>query len=281
MKKAPEINIVKRLYAATIIPAFVLACVVAKLVLSQATSPETSVAGVIAPVDRLNNLKIEQPVRAEMPDRLYVEKDALSRQKQSTAESGASGTAKDQPELNLLLISTSPGSSTDAMALIKDLESNSVGIYKTSQNIGRGYIESIAKDRVVVVVEGRSFTLKPAFSEAPRETVALAETTKSRVIPIGSTPSLENYENPRTKVDSLKSVLSKAKLETFLKDGQVQGLRVAGLDNALLANEMDLREGDVIHRINGHLLINKQQAWQVLKKARSQGTIDVEVLYDD
>jgi hypothetical protein len=44
---------------------------------------------------------------------------------------------------------------------------------------------------------------------------------------------------------------------------------------------MDIREGDVIHCINGHLLINKQQAWQVLKKAKSQGTIDVEVLYND
>jgi type II secretory pathway component PulC len=209
----------------------------------------------------------------------------MNQQKQSSAVSEPSDTMKDQPELNLLLISVFPGSPQDAMAFIKDLKSNSVGIYKTSQQIGTGRIVDIKKDSVVIVDQGRRFILKAAFDQSRsvsvRESADTIAVQTSRRIPIGSPPIAETYEDYRTPVASLKSVLNCAKLEPFSMNGQAQGLKVSALNNTLVANEMDIREGDVIHRINGHLLINKQQAWQVLKKAKSQGTIDVEVLYDD
>jgi type II secretory pathway component PulC len=284
MKKSSEMDVVKTFVAATVIPVLVFACVILKVVLSQATNQDFTVVQVLRQPEQDSGTQEWAPehILAASPP---VTESSVNRQKQFFAASESADTVEDRPELNLLLISVFPGSPQDAMALIKDLKSNSVGIYKTSQQIGTSRIASIRKNRVVVIDQGRRFILKPAFGRSesvnmPEDAAPVAVQTTKR-IPIGSPPVAETYEDYQTPLASLKSVLSCAKLEPFSLNGRVQGLKLSALNNILVVNEMDIREGDVIHRINGHLLINKQQAWQVLKKAKSQGTIDVEVLYND
>jgi type II secretory pathway component PulC len=284
MKKSYETDVVKTFAAATIIPVVVFACVIVKVVLTQTNCRGFAVVRTYGHAEQNNSAedRIPERILATAP---HEEEVDTNQQKQRDAVSEAVDTIKDRPDLNLLLISVFPGRPLDAMALIKDLKSNSVGIYKTSQQIGTGRIADIRENSVLVVDCGRRFILEPAFGQSRSVSVPIdaapADSQKIRKFPIGSPPVAKAYEDYQTPVASLKSVLNGAKLEPFSLNGRVQGLKVSALNNTLVANEMNIREGDVIHRINGHLLINKQQAWQVLKKAKSQGTIDVEVLYND
>jgi type II secretory pathway component PulC len=281
MKKSSEMDVVKKFAVTTMIPVFVFACVTAKMVLSQATHPDSSIARALGQTE-LNNSTDDRDSKQILTTDPRKIKDDQNRQKQQPVASEFTQTGKaPQSDLNLLLISAVPGSSSNAKALIKDLESNSVGIYTIGQQIGIGRIVSIEKNKVVLFDEGQSLVLKPAFNAALPETAAPAEVQKKRITPIGSGPVLADYEDYQTPVNYLESVLSNAGLKSFSQNGQVLGLKISGLDDTLLAKEMDLRNGDIIHRVNGHLLISKQQALQVLKKAKSQDTIDVEVLYGD
>jgi len=284
MKKSTEMEVVKTFAASTIIPVIVFTCVIAKVILSQATCRDFAVARALGHSEQNSGTEERTPEHSLATVLPGIEDDSYQ-QKKSPDASVTAETMEDQPELKLLLISIFPGNPLVARALIKDLKSNSVGVYKTGQQIGTGHIANIRRNEVVVVDHRRRFILKPAFSQsrsvsAPQD-AAQAEFQTSRRIPIGTPPVAEACEDCRTPVASLKSLLIAAKLEPFSLNGRAQGLKVSALDNTLVANEMNIKQGDVIHRINGHILINKQQAWQVLKKAKSQDTIDVEVLYND
>jgi len=75
--------------------------------------------------------------------------------------------------------------------------------------------------------------------------------------------------------------LKEATIEPHVIDGQVEGLRIANLENIKEAKELGLKNGDVIRAVNGHRLTSKQKAHQIFKKVRSQAVISLELLRDD
>jgi len=216
--------------------------------------------------------------------RLYLEK-------QTSVASELTETATEPADSKLLLVGAIAGSSSDAGALIKNRESNTLRIYKTAQQIDGGYIEKIEKNRVVVLSEGRRYELKLAVDRPESVTAQITTSNKnwlstaeqSRSQPPASDTVLTTTRSPipQTPLGSLEMVLREAKLEPCYLQNEVQGLTIAGMENVPVAGRMNLRNGDVIHSVNGHQLVSKQQAWQVLKKARSEDTIDIEVLCRD
>ena len=64
----------------------------------------------------------------------------------------------------------------------------------------------------------------------------------------------------------------------YIINGQQEGLCITGLDNLSMAGCFGFENGDVIQTINGQLLTNKQKAFQALKKARSQSSLNVQLL---
>ena len=78
----------------------------------------------------------------------------------------------------------------------------------------------------------------------------------------------------------LEDIFNNARIEPFIADNQPQGLRISELEKAEKAKSLPLKNGDVIRLVNGQLLTNKQKAFQVIKKARSQPFLDVELLRD-
>ena len=93
-------------------------------------------------------------------------------------------------------------------------------------------------------------------------------------------PNEESLEGIPTKIMCIESILNKAAIEPYLVDGQVEGLKITDLDKIPMAKTFGLNEGDIIRQVNGHRLISKQQAFQVFKKARSQASMDLELLSD-
>ncbi|MHC4243549.1 MAG: PDZ domain-containing protein, partial [Planctomycetota bacterium] len=93
-------------------------------------------------------------------------------------------------------------------------------------------------------------------------------------------PVKQSFDETPTKITHLETVLAKATIEPYLVDDQVEGLRITNLETIPMAKAFGLKEGDIIRQVNGHLLTNKQKAFQVFKKARAEATMSLELLSD-
>jgi type II secretory pathway component PulC len=84
----------------------------------------------------------------------------------------------------------------------------------------------------------------------------------------------------RTKIKCVESVLKKAALEAYRVNGQIEGLRINGLEKISQAKALLLKSGDIIIAVNGQSLSSRKDAYYIFKKARKEPTMIVDLLQD-
>ena len=186
-------------------------------------------------------------------------------------------------ELGLALLGTVAGSREISRAIIKDLKTNELSLYKTGDTVATAHIQSIEKDVVVLLHQGQRKILdlgtreskldnaddaQAALSTNPTKAVVTNQPAKFRTT-IGDKPS------------DIEIILTRAVIEPYVIDGQVEGLKLTGLENIRGAKELGLKNGDVIRAVDGHRVTSKQKAYQIFKKAKSQATTNIELLRDN
>jgi len=77
---------------------------------------------------------------------------------------------------------------------------------------------------------------------------------------------------------SLDAFLENIIVYLYAVNGKEERLCIKGLDDLNMAGNFGFENGDVIQTINGQIVTNKQQAFQVLKKARSQSSLNFQLL---
>jgi len=97
---------------------------------------------------------------------------------------------------------------------------------------------------------------------------------------ITSTPAIQALTKIRTKAKCVETILKKAVIESYHINGQIEGIRITGLDKILLARDLLLKSGDIICAVNGHPLNNKRRAYEIFKKARKLPIMKIELLRD-
>jgi len=80
-----------------------------------------------------------------------------------------------------------------------------------------------------------------------------------------------------TKIGYVEDILTRAVIQPYTVNGQVQGLRITGLEKVRAAEVLGLKNGDIIRVVNGQQLTSLQKAFQVFQKAKSQPTISLEL----
>jgi len=95
-----------------------------------------------------------------------------------------------------------------------------------------------------------------------------------------SAPAKQVLTKIRTKIRFVEATLKKAVIEPYHINGQIEGLRITGLDRILVARDLLLKSGDIIRAVNGHPLNSKRQAYEIFKRARKLPTMKVELLRD-
>ncbi len=95
-----------------------------------------------------------------------------------------------------------------------------------------------------------------------------------------NTPAKQVLTKVRTKMKSIETVLKKAAIESYCINGQIEGLRISGLDKILAAKELLLKSGDIIRVVNGQPLSSKIRAYKIFKRARKLSTMEIELLRD-
>lgn len=84
----------------------------------------------------------------------------------------------------------------------------------------------------------------------------------------------------RTNKKCVETILRKADIDTYCVNGQVEGLKISGLDNISQAKELLLNSGDIILAVNGQALSSKKQAYDIFKKAWKEPIMVIDLLQD-
>jgi general secretion pathway protein C len=202
---------------------------------------------------------------------------ALSPAEALQVDDSASQVLPGQEELNIALLGTIAGSPQISRAIIEDLKTNAISLYKIGDAVATARIESIEKDLVVLIHNGQRKILDMQTRESGARGIDKAhevlpnnavQTHKTTSVPIASSTQLEEVE----------ALLKSAVIEPYVVDDRVEGLRMTGLENIPQGKNLGLKNGDVIRTVNGHLLSSKQQTYQIFRKARSQPTLSIELM---
>ncbi len=180
-------------------------------------------------------------------------------------------------ELGLALSGTVTGSPEVARAIIKDLKTGSLELYKVDQIVAGARIESIEENGIVLVCDGQMTVLKLNIADSGRQ-------LPSAQTPIETSKVAKNdltTNKAQTYAKYAGALLSDAVIKPHSVKGWGEGLQITNLENINIAKNLDLKNGDVILSVNGHQLTGKQKAFQVFKKAKTQpGTPDIRYLRD-
>jgi general secretion pathway protein C len=187
------------------------------------------------------------------------------------ADAGVSQIADSMPsaeELGLKLVGAIafPTSPAASYAIIENTQTKAAQPYKTGDTVASATIESIEADRVITATSTTG-------QAGPTENIGPNATTTEKV-------PTANKLGPQTsaRLSYVESVFQKATIEPHVQNGRTEGLIITGLDQTPLTAALGLRNGDIVRNVNGQNLTSKQKAFQVLKKARMQSTLDIELL---
>ena len=182
-------------------------------------------------------------------------------------------------ELGLALSGTISGNPEVARAIIKDIKTGVLDLYKINQIVAGARIERIEENAVVLLCDGQRTVLRLNIVDSSSNNSTTINETHKVVKADPSTTKADT--NIKTKSGYMEAILNKAVIEPYYADGQAEGLQITGLENISAAKDIGLKNRDVIRSVNGHLLTDKQKAFQVFKKATSQSAIDIELLRDN
>jgi len=83
-----------------------------------------------------------------------------------------------------------------------------------------------------------------------------------------------------TKIKCVEMILRKSVIEPYCVDGEVKGLQISGLEDISQADDLLLKNGDVIIAVNGNTLSSKKDAYSIFIKARKEPIMIIDLLQD-
>jgi general secretion pathway protein C len=293
MKKNEERYIRKAFYVGKLALASVLLFGVVRIVITPQRTAEffapTSAGGAatVSSIEEKNPLVTSVEDYSEIVEQnifgLPVSSSATNK---SLPAGNNAGLPSAEEELGLELVGTVAGSPEVSRAVIKELETSVLNVYRTGETVAAADIESIEKDSVVLLHQGQRkvLNLSTRASEQQRADNPKKppkKDTNRRSAPVESQPPDNSHPSGAAKIKHTEIILTEAIIEPYAVDGRVEGLRITGIENMEAARSLGLKNGDIIRAVNGRRLTSRQQAFQVLKKARSKPDISVELMRGD
>lgn len=181
-------------------------------------------------------------------------------------------------DLGLLLRGIVAGGPAKSRAIIEDTAAKLTIPYKIGDRVASATVESIEPDRVILLHHGRRAVLHLRSSTSHRAPgSAVGQETFETMAP--ATLAVDRQESqPSVRLGYVEDVFRKATITPYVRNGRTEGLEITGLEETPLTKLFGLRNGDVVQTVNGQDLSNKQKAFEILKKARTQSKINVQLL---
>jgi len=192
-------------------------------------------------------------------------------------ESGT-GPLRSAETLGLRLVGIVAGGPATSRAVIEDMTTQATCPYKTGDIVASATIQSIESDRVVLIHNGQSKVLHLHAGRTPKSPGLSDTKDASEADPPRPLEAVQQPSPPSARLGYVEDLFRKATIEPYVKNGRTEGLKISGLEQSPLAAIVGLRNGDIVQTVNGQSLDSKQKAFQVLKKARTQSKINMQLL---
>jgi len=181
--------------------------------------------------------------------------------------------------LGIALAGTVSGNPHVARAVIRDTRTKIFTVYKIGDRLGDATLEGISRDAVVFRHQGQLKVLRRSEAKTAQSQDQASISPANPAGPVASVAA-QHQTAAQAQPDTgyVRQLLEKATITPVSADGQMQGLKITGLDQIPAARQLGLEEGDVICAVNGQGLTDPRKAFQIFKKARSQETLQVELL---
>lgn len=190
--------------------------------------------------------------------------------------------------LELKLLGTIAGDADIARAIIQDSLAKTQASFKIGDVVQGATVSQILRNKVILLSAGREEVLELSVEPGEPAAVPVPAVAASALAQAGDPAAAIKVLSPtRREIDKAAFIakaggadglLGAAKLEPCVVDGQMMGVRVTGIENAALAEAAGLENGDIVKAVNGQDLTSMQKAFQVLRKARGQPSIDIQLL---
>ncbi len=184
---------------------------------------------------------------------------------------------------SLKLLGTAVGMEEISTAVIGD--GASVKVYKEGEKVaGSAVVEQILPNKVVLNRDGTREVLTSSLTQLSSVAPASPSTrTPAARTPAGRVSSRPDY----TIVDRAEwqdrdpyEMLGQGRITPAWRDGQVEGLQLQNIADNEYAQQLGLKEGDIVRSVNGVSIRSMEEAASLAVKLQQAPVIRVEVLRD-
>jgi len=184
------------------------------------------------------------------------------------------------------LLATVAGDEDVACAVIENVKTKVQDLYRTGDVIEGTQIEKIDRNKIVLLNKGQREILNLYVAsrtsdrvEAVAEPVVTQKPDTSDIVNIISPAEREiNKRAFLARVGGMEAILKKVKIAPYIESGEEKGVCITGLEDLSMARYVGFENGDIIQNINGITVTNRRKAFQILRKARSQSSIKIQLL---
>jgi type II secretion system protein C len=248
-------------------------------------------SAIVEPVSTADgeHIALKDPVQTDNPD-IIIKRNIFGSSGWNSANQNPGQGAQENSisvlKSQLRLLATVAGDEEVACAVVENVKTKIQDLYKTGDIMGGTRIERIERNKIVLFDGVRREVLNlyvadriPGRIEKDTEPVIALKPDSSEVVEIISPTEREiNKKAFLARVGGMEAILKKVEVSPYFEDGQEKGLRITGLEDMSMARYVGFENGDVIQNINSSTVTNRRKAFQILRKARSQSSINIQLL---
>lgn len=286
MKGVLEIR--KLLWAANLISLAILGYVVASFILGNDAEHST----IVEPAPKIVKGEIalsKDPILLDN-HKIIMERNIFGPVGAGTDKENLQKEKKEAPapvlRAQLRLLATVAGDEEVACAVIENVKTKIQDLYKTGDIIEGAQVERIERNRIVLFNGGQREVLNLYVAggvsvpvEKSAEPVMAQKPGFAEVVTIISPTEREiNKKAFLAKVGGTEAILRTVAAAPYIVNGKEKGIRITGLEDSSMARYVGFENGDVIQNINGNTVTNRRKAFQILRKVRSQSSLNIQLL---
>jgi type II secretion system protein C len=252
-------------------------------------SGQSAVVEPISTTDGEINALSKDPAEADNPD-IIIKRNIFG----SSGLSSAKQNPEQETKVNsisvlkaqLRLLATVAGDEEVACAVIENVKTKIQDLYRIGDIIEGTRVERIDRNKIVLVNEGQREVLhlyvtdgnSDRIEKSAEPVIAQKPDAAEAVNVISPTEREINKKAFLARVGGMEAIIKTVQIAPYVEDGKEKGVRITGLEGLSMARFVGFENGDIIQNINGSTVTNRRKAFQILRKARSQSSISIQLL---
>jgi type II secretion system protein C len=170
-----------------------------------------------------------------------------------------------------------------SIAIIRTAGQRSSEIYRKGDRLDNAEIVKIERDRVLLN-DGRNTIVLPMYyrymaKTASRSPEPMEEKVASERFPgAREIKKVLSRSDVETKVfQKVNEILTQIAISPYMKDGQMEGLRLVRIPRDNIVYELGGRSGDILRRVNGHEINQIDQMYKLWENIKDDSYISVDL----